>query len=46
MTALTDCAVLLSQAMVIAGEAFGMSKKALVRAGYDPTTAHTIKKLA
>ncbi|MGM5594814.1 HNH endonuclease [Corynebacterium glucuronolyticum] len=46
MTALTDCAVLLSQAMVIAEEAFGMSKKALVRAGYDPTTAHTIKKLA
>ncbi|MGM5595160.1 HNH endonuclease signature motif containing protein [Corynebacterium glucuronolyticum] len=46
MTALTDCAVFLSQAMVIAGEAFGMSKKALVRAGYDPTTAHTIHKLA
>jgi len=38
--------VLLSQAMVIAGEAFGMSKKALVRAGYDKTTAHTIHKLA
>ncbi|SMB77716.1 5-methylcytosine-specific restriction endonuclease McrA [Corynebacterium glucuronolyticum] len=36
----------LSQAMVIAGEAFGMSKKALVRAGYDKTTAHTIHKLA
>jgi len=46
MTALTDCASLLSQAMVIAGEAFGMSKKALVRLGYDPTTAHDIKKLA
>ena len=46
MTALTDCASLLSQAMVIAGEGFGMSKKALVRAGYDKTTAHTIKKLA
>ena len=46
MTALTDCAVLLSQAMVIAGEAFGMSKKALVREGYDKTTAHTIHKLA
>ena len=46
MTALTDCASLLSQAMVIAGEAFGMSKKALVRTGYDKTTAHTIKKLA
>ncbi|MGM5595769.1 HNH endonuclease, partial [Corynebacterium glucuronolyticum] len=25
---------------------FGMSKKALVRLGYDPTTAHDIKKLA
>ena len=46
MTALTDCAVFLSQAMVIAGEAFGMSKKALVRTGYDKTTAHTIHKLA
>ena len=46
MTALTDCAVLLSQAMVIVGEAFGMSKKALVRTGYDKTTAHTIHKLA
>ncbi|QQB46248.1 HNH endonuclease [Corynebacterium glucuronolyticum] len=46
MTALTDCASLLSQAMVIAGEAFGMSKKALVRLGYDPTTAHDIKNLA
>ncbi|MCI6207676.1 MAG: HNH endonuclease [Corynebacterium glucuronolyticum] len=46
MTALTDCAVFLSQAMVIAGEAFGMSKKALIRVGYDPTTAHDIKKLA
>ena len=46
MTALTDCAVFLSQAMVIAGEAFGMSKKALVQVGYDKTTAHTIHKLA
>ena len=36
----------LSQAMVIAGEAFGMSQKALVRVGYDKTTARMIKKLA
>ena len=46
MTAFTECAALLSQAMVILGEAFGMSKKAIIHAGYDPTTAHDIKNLA
>lgn len=46
MTAFSECAALLSQAMVILGEAFGMSKKAIIHAGYDPTTAHDIKNLA
>ena len=46
MNELCATAELLAQAMVVAGQAFGMSQKALVRAGYDKTTAHTIKKLA
>ncbi|MCT1442037.1 HNH endonuclease signature motif containing protein [Corynebacterium glucuronolyticum] len=46
MNELCAIAELLAQAMTVAGQAFGMSQKALVRLGYDKTTAHTIKKLS
>ncbi|MGS2664318.1 HNH endonuclease signature motif containing protein [Corynebacterium glucuronolyticum] len=46
MTQLTDFASTFAQAMVIAEQAFGMSKKALIGLGFDPTQASDIKKIA